>query len=465
MPDLVLKAYHTPALCLSPVRADRARIKEPAFVEVWMHRKSEGIKSAVLVGTTAPGQSLTFDYNPTQKEDLVFYAVPKDAVGRENVSRLADAIKKTFSFAGSITAEDSSFDITTEKNFYPVDCSSGNLTGNLPSAVTCIDWEVTFKKMDSSANTLTIEPIDGEYIDNAIGMKLENQYDSIKLRSNGKDWVIVLDYGNPAVRVEPEVLPLDSLSVTAAYGLRKLSSSYSGYCIKVRRASDNAEQDIGFSGNDLDTAALASFCSGTNGFIKTWYDQSGNSKNASVSSTGRQPQIVSSGTVLVDANGNPYADFDGTDDILPLVDTALGLTQAFSVMVVALRDVTTNEQIIFNCSNGSCYLGANPSGGNWYAYAGATVNLGVSTSAAHCVQVVYNGASSKYKIDDGTVTTCNLSTQNATDNIRIGSGYGAGASDVYAWNGKIQEFIISDAAFSDAEMDALGSDVVGYFQL
>jgi len=42
---------------------------------------------------------------------------------------------------------------------------------------------------------------------------------------------------------------IDDISNTpaGAYGLRKLSSSYSGSAIRVRRSSDNTEQDIGFS--------------------------------------------------------------------------------------------------------------------------------------------------------------------------------------------------------------------------
>ncbi len=51
-------------------------------------------------------------------------------------------------------------------------------------------------------------------------------------------------------------LLLDKLDSAAAYSLRKLRSSYTGDAIRVRRSSDNAEADIGFSGTDLDTTAL-----------------------------------------------------------------------------------------------------------------------------------------------------------------------------------------------------------------
>jgi len=92
----------------------------------------------------------------------------------------------------------------------------------------------------------------------------------------------------------------------AAYSLRKLRSAYSGSAIRVRRASDNAEQDIGFNVfGELDTVSLASFCSGTNGFVATWYDQSGNANDATQTTTSAQPKIYDSVTGVVTENGKP----------------------------------------------------------------------------------------------------------------------------------------------------------------
>ena len=93
-------------------------------------------------------------------------------------------------------------------------------------------------------------------------------------------------------------------NAAAAYSLRLLSNTYTGSAIRVRRASDNTEQDIGFVANELDTSALTTFCSGTDGFVKTWYDQSGNARNATQTTAASQPQIVSSGSVILE-NGKP----------------------------------------------------------------------------------------------------------------------------------------------------------------
>jgi len=55
----------------------------------------------------------------------------------------------------------------------------------------------------------------------------------------------------------------DTYAAGAAYSLRKISNTYSGSAIRVRRSTDNAEQNIGFdaSGN-LDSVSLLIGCLG-----------------------------------------------------------------------------------------------------------------------------------------------------------------------------------------------------------
>lgn len=94
-------------------------------------------------------------------------------------------------------------------------------------------------------------------------------------------------------------LLLDAYSgAVVAFSLRKLSSTYSGSCIRVRRSSDNSEQNIDFVSNVLDTASLLSFVGSGNGFVTTWYDQSGNNRNAVQSSAVYQNKIVNNGSLL-----------------------------------------------------------------------------------------------------------------------------------------------------------------------
>jgi hypothetical protein len=97
-------------------------------------------------------------------------------------------------------------------------------------------------------------------------------------------------------------------NAAVAYSLRRLRSGYTGSAIRVRRSSDSAEQDIGFVSNVLDTASLLTFVGAGDGFVTTWYDQSGLGLNATQTTAGVQPEIVLGG-VLWTQNGNPAVRF------------------------------------------------------------------------------------------------------------------------------------------------------------
>lgn len=96
--------------------------------------------------------------------------------------------------------------------------------------------------------------------------------------------------------------------MAGAFSLRKLSSSYSGNAIRVRRSSDNATQDIGFlTSGFLDTASLKTFVgiSATDsGLVTIWYDQSGNARNVAQPTKGNQPSVMIGGKVNRYGNAN-----------------------------------------------------------------------------------------------------------------------------------------------------------------
>jgi len=107
------------------------------------------------------------------------------------------------------------------------------------------------------------------------------------------------------LNTESDVFLLDAYpNAKVAYSLRKLSSTYAGSCIRVRRSSDNVEQDIGFVSNELDTTSLLSFVGANNGYVTTWYNQKGTGDNVNSIIAATQPQIVDAGS-LVTVGGKP----------------------------------------------------------------------------------------------------------------------------------------------------------------
>ena len=127
----------------------------------------------------------------------------------------------------------------------------------------------------------------------------------------------------------------------AAYSLRKLRTAYTGSAIRVRRSNNNAEQDIGFVGVDLDTVSLKNFVGANSGFVTTWYDQSGNARNATQTAANNQPRIINAGTVER-RSGDISLVYDGSNDFLEAVSTT-GLTiSPTSFYAVSSRGNTAN---------------------------------------------------------------------------------------------------------------------------
>lgn len=182
-----------------------------------------------------------------------------------------------------------------------------------------------------------------------------------------------------------------------AYSLRKLSFIYTGFAIRVRRSSDNTEQDIGFDINgNLNTSALTTFCGSGNGFVTTWYDQSGNARNVTQSTAANQPQIVSSGNIILQ-NLKPCIDFDGSDDTLRNLNSTILLRER-SFIFVGVQDLTQQDAGIISFK---------PSGGlndfrSSDTFVFSTANNNVTPKRAYKVEGSTSGSYGLQK--DGTGT-------------------------------------------------------------
>jgi|688.fasta_scaffold504541_1 hypothetical protein len=181
--------------------------------------------------------------------------------------------------------------------------------------------------------------------------------------------MILASHGIIASSISQGVVPLLDIygSAAAAYSLRKLRSAYTGSAIRVRR-TDLTESDIGFDANgNLDTTALLAF-TGTgaldNGFVTTWYDQSGNGKNATQTTGLSQPQIVSSGVIVrtsgnilaIDCNGKQMSNTQ-TNTLTQATFNAQEVSSTGSDNVFSLPFGTINTSGYFSvASNGSTSL-------------------------------------------------------------------------------------------------------------
>lgn len=78
--------------------------------------------------------------------------------------------------------------LTTSHYYIAADATSGSFSLNLPAASTVTERVYIIKKIDSSANTVTVDPNSTETIDGSTTVVLSQQYQTIWIVSNGSNW-------------------------------------------------------------------------------------------------------------------------------------------------------------------------------------------------------------------------------------------------------------------------------------
>jgi|GEM_PF-7097726 len=104
----------------------------------------------------------------------------------------------------------------------------------------------------------------------------------------------------------------------AAYSLRKIGTNYVGPLVRIRRSSDNLEQDFYERYGSVNIDEIKAFAgSGGSASVAVWYDQSGNGNHAFQPVADSQPVVIRTGTVILFNSKNALM-FDGVDDCLQL---------------------------------------------------------------------------------------------------------------------------------------------------
>ena len=256
------------------------------------------------------------------------------------MKRLKVGVINTLSFVKLGDFTTNSFDVTLEKVVGSDSLTITNLT-DLNNLDPCKDF------IRINIDLISNDIDGGEYI-----LTLTNAGKSYSFLTEVKDYE-VYQYDNgiykDVVRFEPlEPTPLFLNTYQGAvvgYSLRQINAGYTGSAIQIRRASDNATQDIGFVDGELDTAAITTFCTGTNGYVSTWYDQSGNNNHATQVDTAKQP-IIYNGSVITSDNNKPSVYFTGEQTLLNS-GAASSFTGNFSVTILAVAE---NDETYFNAS-------------------------------------------------------------------------------------------------------------------
>lgn len=112
------------------------------------------------------------------------------------------------------------------------------------------------------------------------------------------------------------------------------------------------------------------------GYVTTWYDQSGNKNNAIQNTTGAQPKIVDGVTGIINMNNKPVIKFDGSDD--QLVNSTFNNSTNSTAFFIASRGA--NNQSFIARSNVYATLGASDLFNSYYLNKSNTIaTIGADT--------------------------------------------------------------------------------------
>lgn len=114
------------------------------------------------------------------------YASQKEA--NRQYAEAINALVDSLPYFGVITVSESS-DVSVQFGIWLGDASGGAITLSVPPARPHAGKGWTFKKVDASANAVTISSTSN--IDGSLTQTLSNQYDSISILSDGSVWHII----------------------------------------------------------------------------------------------------------------------------------------------------------------------------------------------------------------------------------------------------------------------------------
>ncbi len=167
-------------------------------------------------------------------------------------------------------------------------------TGTVPVLVSAKDTAPT----DFTTVGVTLKP--GQVLDYAnlagVAEDLPFYAGLLWVRSTGGVGEVSFDYVSGS---SPSGEILDTLSVMPqfAFSLRLLTQDYTGPLIRLRRTSDNVEQDFFPVSGQLDSSAILAWCGGSSARVRTWYNQVGATNAVQVNSA-IQPHLVLAGVYI-----------------------------------------------------------------------------------------------------------------------------------------------------------------------
>jgi hypothetical protein len=289
---------------------------------------------------------------------------------------------------------------------------------------------------------------------------------------------------------QPTAAPTSGLLATytgaaAAYSVRQLANT-AVMSMRVRRDSDDVEQNFGFDSNgDLDTAGIASFCGTANGYVSRWWDQSTNGNHADQATDASQPQIYN-GTAVITDNGKPALEFN-QDGFAPITGSKSDILFHTSTqgMLYNVGNYTASQNAlrIIAETNGTSsnksgfvfgYDDRAATGGSDYGYYSLTKATGSANAitgtqeasfvgAQYLMAIHYDFASGIFQYQNGSLLDSQTGskaygTGDATNDLSVGSSAG-----FVTLIGKMQELVLYND--DDTNRSGIETNINTYFSI
>jgi len=251
----------------------------------------------------------------------------------------------------------------------------------------------------------------------------------------------------------PSGFLLDTYTGAAvAYSLRQLKTGVTAV-VKVRRTV-GSPATADFTATEITDGTLAAWVgAGNNGFVDTWYDQSGSGNHASQATTSKQYKIVSSGALI-------------TEGSLPCLEGASDGTNSltFTTRLTGIRSVFIVNKFTNNNTSAACFLLGDNSVAHYTSGVSGVDTVGAYLSTSFSLDVVRNGSNYLNAVLSTLTTTLRSLSRRLVTMIHTGSATASRISDDRSnagrsYRGTLQEVIIyetdktSDRAAIETEIN------------
>lgn len=278
--------------------------------------------------------------------------------------------------------------------------------------------------------------------------------------------------GGATVPMLDKLAPADYSAAVGAWSFRRLRAAYAGPLIRIRRTSDDVEQD--FTGaTTVSATEIATFLGASSGAVVRIYDQVG-ANNLTQSTKTSQPIYIATGI----AGAKPAGDFNGTSHNLGANGVAASFTggnRPITALTVMSPDTTTGAQTAWGLGHTvswTQFVAHDMTSAEWRYVKKDDLSVITSTffaaaAAGDFVTLVrHSGSAVRASLGIGgrglAVPQAAASSAAATfDRYTVGALGRPGLSNYF--DGKLTEHVVFSADLSDSAANTVMADVQSYY--